>query len=233
VFENNDDQALFRKLRIARNANDRLILGAGVDTSVYYPSAEEKRGFDCYTDNKPIVFLFASRFLYSKGLGDLIAAVGALNDDGYNCVLRICGFEDSGNPDAIPSKVLEHWSRLAFVDWLGQRRDMSNVLKSCDVVVLPTSYGEGVPRILIEAAASGKPCVATDIAGCREIIIDGVNGTLIRPEDPLALREALKQFVESPQLISNFGKAGRNIVLEKFDQGYVNADTVALYESLI
>ncbi|MFC6684505.1 glycosyltransferase [Marinobacter koreensis] len=180
-----------------------------------------------------MVFLFASRFLYSKGLGDLIAAVGALNDDGYNCVLRICGFEDSGNPDAIPSKVLEHWSRLAFVDWLGQRRDMSNVLKSCDVVVLPTSYGEGVPRILIEAAASGKPCVATDIAGCREIIIDGVNGTLIRPEDPLALREALKQFVESPQLISNFGKAGRNIVLEKFDQGYVNADTVALYESLI
>lgn len=232
VFENSDDLALFKELGIARNDNERLILGAGVDTNLYSPDQLNARAEFHHPVKEPITFLFASRFLYSKGLKELVEAMTAIYDQGYNCCLRVCGFEDSGNPESIPTEVLNQWRSLPFVEWLGKRRDMAAVLQNSDVLVLPTCYGEGVPRILIEASSCGVACIATDVAGCREIVKDGVNGLLVEPGRKEALESALKYFAESPETAQIFGEAGRTIVLEKFDQIYVNAETLALYDSM-
>ena len=232
VFENNDDLALFEKLGVARNGNSRLILGAGVDTHIFRPRYQDHGAKASSPPSGIVRFLFASRFLYSKGLKELIEVMQALYDDGYRVSLRVCGFEDNANPDAIPSDVLGGWSELPFVEWLGHRRDMVDVLQGSDVVVLPTSYGEGVPRALIEAASCGLACIATDVAGCREIVKDGVNGILVSPGDADSLKAAISFFLNCPDAAQRYGEAGREMVLEKFDQVYVNAATLQLYVSM-
>ena len=110
----------------------------------------------------------------------------------------LTGFCDSGNPSGVPEETLKQWVAKGWVEWLGFQKDMPTVLNEFDIVCLPTSYGEGVPQALIEAAAAGKPIVTTDMPGCREIVKDGINGLLVPPKNSIALADAIQKLAEVP-----------------------------------
>ena len=110
---------------------------------------------------------------------------------------------------------------------------MPDVLALASVVVLPTIYGEGVPKVLLEAAAVGRPSVATDLRGCREIVRPGVNGILVAPGDPQALSSAVETLLRSPALRERYGQAGRQLVLAEFSEDLVVSQTLGIYERLL
>jgi glycosyltransferase involved in cell wall biosynthesis len=129
--------------------------------------------------------------------------------------------------------VLEGWAKEGVVEWWGRREDMPAVLAQSHVVCLPSGYGEGVPRSLIEAAASARPIVATDIPGCREIARHGENALLVPPGDPGALADALARLFADRELRMRLGAAGRRIAEAEFSADEVGRRTLALYEKLL
>ena len=116
---------------------------------------------------------------------------------------------------------------------VGRRTDMPSIYAEAHVVCLPSSYGEGVPRVLIEAAASARPIVATDIPGCREVVRDGVNGLLVQPGDIDALTAALRRLIDNPTLRTTMGRQGRALAESEFSEGEVVAKTLAVYRELL
>ena len=116
---------------------------------------------------------------------------------------------------------------------VGQREDMHRVFAMSHIACLPTFYGEGLPKVLIEAAACGRPVVATDIPGCREIVRHGENGLLVPARDPRALAAALKQLILDPALRQRMGKRGREIAEKEFSVERVNNETLALYKAVL
>src|SRR5439155_6984418 len=143
-----------------------LIKGSGVNLSLFTPEPEP--------DGLPVV-LMASRLLWEKGVGEFVAAGRALRARGIQARFVLVGEPDRGHPSAVPVRTLEHWRDAGDVQWLGWRHDMPALIAQSHIVCLPSSYGEGLPRILLEAAASGRPIVATDSPGCREIVRHGEN----------------------------------------------------------
>ncbi|HET8761733.1 MAG TPA: glycosyltransferase, partial [Nitrospiria bacterium] len=144
----------------------------------------------------------------------------------------LVGWSDAGNPSAIPAEQLERWHRQGHVEWCGRREDMPNVYAQSHVVCLP-SYGEGVPKTLIEAAACGRPIVTTDVPGCREIVRHGDNGLLVPVRDSAALAEAIRTLVEDRDLRIRMGERGRTIATEEFSVERVVRETLAVYRDLL
>ena len=195
-----------------------------MDCSRFRPAPE--------VEGPPIVVL-ASRMLWDKGVREFVQAASLLRAERPTPRFVLIGAPDFGNPNAIPIKQLESWSRDGVIEWWGQRDDMPAVLSQASVVVLPTTYGEGVPKILLEAAASGRAIVATDVRGCREIVRPGVNGTLVAPHRSVDLAEAIKVLLRSPDLRRSFGRAGREIALAEFTEETVVSQTLDVYRQLL
>lgn len=226
VFENNDDRNTFLSHSMCIGDRSLVILGAGVDTELFREPSIKR------SDSR-ISFLFASRLLISKGLPTLIASSRMLYDENYNFDLVICGIEDRFSPDAISPDLMNEWKSLPFVRWLGHENDMASSIKACDVVVLPTIYGEGVPRILIEAASCSKPMIATDSTGCRDIVLHHETGILIPALDTVALKDAMLHMLMSPSIIKKWGTNARKLVLSSFDNRIVIGKTLDVYSKLL
>ena len=118
-----------------------------------------------------------------------------------------------------------------MVQWWGHRENMRDVLTKAQIVVLP-SYREGLPKVLLEAAACGKPVVATNVAGCREIVKDGINGLLVPPKDPASLSDAITKLLENSSLRARMGTRGREIVEKEFSVDRISRETLNLYDEL-
>jgi glycosyltransferase involved in cell wall biosynthesis len=144
----------------------------------------------------------------------------------------LVGGPDSGNPLSVPQAQLDAWASEGVVEWWGHRQDMPQVIARAIVVVLPT-YHEGLPKALLEAAASGRAIVATNVPGCREIVRDQVNGLLVPARDAAALARAIETLVASPTLRARFGQAGRAIAVAEFSDRLVVRETLALYRELL
>ncbi len=223
IFENAADLAYFVDHGLVASNNTFLIEGVGVDADEFVPTPEPEG---------PVVVLLAARMLWDKGVGALIEAMRILRQQGVTPDrLRavLVGEPDPGNPTSIDQATLKGWHDQGIADWWGWRADMKAVYAACHIVTLPTTYGEGVPTTLLEAAACGKPIVATDIPGCREIIRHGDNGLLIPPGNHQALAEALLTLVEQPAQRGRMGQAGRQIVLQRFTNRSVNVATLDVY----
>src|SRR5262249_42452818 len=146
------------------------------------------------------VVLMASRLLWEKGVGEFIAAAKTLRTRGMRARFVLVGEPDRGHPSAVPVAILEHWRNAGDVEWPGWQDDMPTSIAQSHIVCLPSYYGEGVPRILLEAAASGRPIVATDTPGCREIVRHGHNGLLVPVRDIAALAGAIEGLIENAPL---------------------------------
>jgi glycosyltransferase involved in cell wall biosynthesis len=221
IFQNPDDRELFIQRKLIAESRAVLIRGSGVDMR-QFSSAPEVEG--------PPVVLLASRMLWSKGVGVFVEAARRLADEGVSARFVLAGGCDSGSPLAVPLAVLEQWNHEGVIEWWRHRADMAEVFHASHIVCLPTTYGEGIPKVLIEAAACGRAIIATDAPGCREIVLDGLNGILIPLGNPEALADAIRKLVEDPLLRQKMGEEGRGIALSEFSSEYVISQTLDLYK---
>jgi glycosyltransferase involved in cell wall biosynthesis len=179
------------------------------------------------------VIILPARLLWDKGVGEFVSAARILHDQGIAARFALVGDTDEGNPAAVPTAQLKQWSESGVIEWWGWQEDMAQVYPVSHIVCLPTVYREGVPKTLVEAAACGRSLVATNIAGCREVVRDGENGYLVRPRDIDALVVALRKLIESPSLRATMGIRGREIVLQKFSTTIILSQTLDVYKTVL
>ncbi|MBI5344463.1 MAG: glycosyltransferase, partial [Deltaproteobacteria bacterium] len=180
----------------------------------------------------PVIVLCA-RMLWNKEVGDLVAASRLLKKSGARFRIILAGDTDPGNPDSIPKERLLAWESQGLVKWTGHTDEMWKVFAGSSIVVLPSSYGEGVPRSLIEAAASGRPIVAYDVPGCREVVRHNRNGLLVPSGNTEALADALKKLLDDPAARRRMGAYGRELAVNEFSLEKVVTETMQVYENLL
>lgn len=223
IFQNPDDLETFVDMRLVRREQAVLILGSGVDCTRFRAAPEP--------EGKPIVML-PSRMLWDKGVKEYVEAARHIRQAGERARFVLVGGADPGNPMGIPVEQLEAWVREGIVEWWEHCDDMPQVLSSANLIVLP-SYREGLPKVLLEAAASARAIVATDVPGCREIVRHGANGLLVLPRDSTALARAVRTLLESPEQRERFGEVGRQIAVTEFAEEIVVEQTLDLYRKLL
>jgi glycosyltransferase involved in cell wall biosynthesis len=224
IFQNPDDRDLFVAASIVRSDASVVIRGSGVDVAAFSPSPEP--------EGVPMVAL-ASRMLWDKGVGEFVDAAGRLRDSGVRARFVLVGETDPGNPSGIPVEQLRAWTENGTVEWWGHQQDMPGVLARAAIVALPSTYREGVPKVLLEAAAAGRPIVTTDTPGCREVVRDGMNGFLVPPGDAVALASALHELLRDGALRKRLGGHGRAIAESEFSIETVVTKTLNVYRELL
>ncbi len=224
VFENGDDLAYFVQKGWVAPEGAVLIRGAGVDTQHFVPRH--------HVTNPPVVMLL-SRMLWDKGVGEFVVAARILQakHGSQYAQFILVGDPDEDNRGAIARDQLQAWQDEGFIQWWGYQENVAQVLERVSISCLP-SYREGLPKSLLESIAMGLPCVATDVPGCREAVVDGVNGYLVPPRDPLALSQAIERLLGNPDLMQQFGHASRKMAVEQFSSELINEQTLDLYRSL-
>lgn len=224
IFQNMEDRKVFVDHGLVGENQAVLIRGAGVNLADFHVQPEP---------NETPVIMLAGRLLWNKGIAELVEAAERLRAEGVKCRLVLVGVPDSENPMAVPEEVLQRWQAEGKVEWWGRREDMPQVLALSNLVVLPTTYGEGIPKILLEAAACGRAIVTTDAPGCREIVRHGENGFLVPPRNPEALSDAIGKLLSDPSLRAKMGKRGRDIAESEFSEEQVVAETLAVYHEFL
>ncbi len=223
VFQNPDDFAALVDTGIVPRARAALIRGSGIDIDVFRPAPEPP--------GTPVV-LFCGRMLASKGIHDLIAAAHLLRERQVRCVIRLVGRLDPTHRDAVAADTLRDAVARGLIEWDGARDDMPAVYAAAHIVALP-SYREGVPRVLVEGATCGRALVATDVPGCREIVLHERTGLLVPPRDPARLADALARLIGAPTERLAFGRAARALAVSGFAAQAVVEATVAVYRELL
>lgn len=231
LFENPDDRDHFLEKSIIVPEKAVLILGSGVDIEHFHPQKTELE--DPASVTQISVVLLAARLLWHKGVEEFVKAARVLQKKGIKAEFWLAGMPDMSNPAAVPVSRLLYWHRQGAVRWLGFQNDMPALYQKAAIVCLPTRYREGIPVTLLEAAASGKPLVATDMPGCREIVRPGENGFLVTPGDVSDLAAALEKLLLNRQLRVKFGRNGRQMVEKGFSDKKVISDTFTVYRELL
>jgi len=224
ILQNEVDWNLLVSSRLVDQENICLIRGAGVDTAMFHPSDEPA--------GAPVVLL-ASRMLWDKGLGEFVEAAKLLRDRAVNARFVLVGDSDLQNHNSVPQSTLSEWNSAGVVEWWGKREDMPHVFAQASVACLPSAYGEGVPKVLIEAASCGLPIVTTDTPGCRDIVRHEENGLLVPVRSVAELADALQRLIENPELRRAMGVRGREIAVNEFAVEKVVAETMAVYDELV
>jgi len=225
TFENHHDFEQLTSKGMRKKKRGIIISGAGVDLSRFHPTPEESTDI--------VKVLFAARLLHSKGLDLLRQCVLDLKREGIFLQLNVAGIVDAESRDAMELELLEHWNHEGSVVWHGTVDDIERLISESHIVCLPTTYGEGVPRILIEAAASGRPVIATNVPGCNNFVIDGIDGIIVSPANHDALTVALRNLAKSKRTREKFGINGRNKVKNIYSNKTVIFKTLCLYRSLL
>jgi glycosyltransferase involved in cell wall biosynthesis len=219
VMQNPDDLDLMLRKDLVSPDRTVLIPGSGVDIARFAPSPEP---------SGPPTAALVARMLWDKGVGELVEAARILKQRGVPIRIRLAGPRDDHNPAAIPLATLEGWVREGIVEWSGEVKDIAALWRDTAIAVLP-SYREGLPKSLLEAAASGRPMIATDVPGCREVVRHGVTGLLVPPRDPQALADALATLASDADLRQRYGAAARRLAEERFSDTAIAAAMVELY----
>ncbi len=207
IFQNPDDLAMFQALEIVKKETRTTIVnGSGVDIEKYASVSNSM---------KPLSFLLIGRLIWDKGIGEYVEAARLLKNRYPQACFRILGPLD-GNPNAVTIDHIRQWQKEQIVEYLGRTDDVRPYLEETSVYVLP-SYREGTPRSVLEAMAMSRPIITTDAPGCRETVIDGVNGYLVPVKDAKKLASAMEKFIVHPELIPVMGRESRQIAVEKYD----------------
>ncbi|WP_322508827.1 glycosyltransferase family 4 protein [Anaerolinea sp.] len=221
LFENHLDREYFLSQKLLRREQAHLIPGAGVDVERFQPALRS---------HEVPVILFAGRLLREKGVEELVEAGKILHQHGERFRLALAGDVDEGNPVSLERETVQGWVDSGWVEWWGFQPRMEEVYAQADVFVFPSFYGEGLPSVLMEAAACGLPIVASDLPGCRAAVEDGVNGFIVPARDVEALANRLEDLLRSENLRRQMGTASRQIALQRFNQNAVNRQILAVME---
>jgi glycosyltransferase involved in cell wall biosynthesis len=223
IVQNKGDAGILIRKGAVREEKVRLIPGSGVDLGLF-PLTIEPQG-------TPLVIL-PSRLIWDKGIAEFVHAARALREGGIPCRFALIGDTQSSNPRAVPERQIRKWVEEGCLEWWGRRTDMPAVFAQAAIVCLPTTYGEGLPKVLIEAAASGRAIITTDIAACREVVRQGENGILVPPGDEEALLLALNDLLTSPEKRRKMGVRGREIVAQSLTEDHVVGATLDVYREI-
>lgn len=223
IFQNSEDLAAFIGHAIIRHGQTVLIRGAGVDLQKYVREPEP--------EGVP-VFLLASRMIRDKGIIDFAEAAGIVREKHPDWQFLIAGGLDEENPAALSEADLKRLEADHGVRWLGHS-DLAELLKQCHVFCLPSYYREGVPKVLLEAAAMGRALIASDIAGCREVVTDGVTGLLVQTRDPASVAEGMLRLGEDPLLRNRLADAAYDKVIAVFSEDDIVNHTFRVYDELV
>lgn len=224
ILQNPDDVALFEQARLVDPASIRLIEGSGVDTTRFSPAGHAHAG--------RVRVLLPARLLWDKGLAEYAQAARLLRERAVPVDLLLAGEPDPGNPAAVPQAEVMRWVDEGLLAWLGHVDDMPALLRSVEIVALP-SYREGLPKGLIEAAASGCALIATDVPGCRQVVEHEVDGLRVPVRDGPALADAIQRLVTDAPLRARLAAAAREKAIARFDERSVVARTLQVYEELL
>ena len=210
-FQNPDDLELFVRLKIVKK-RDRAVLinGSGVDTNY----------FSIKPLTYPVSFLMISRLIGDKGVREYVEAAGIVKKKYPDVIFRLAGWIDV-NPSAVSKDELDLWIESGVIDFLGRLDDVRPAIEKATVYVLP-SYREGTPRTVLEAMSMGRPIITTDAPGCRETVIDGVNGLLVNIKDVDGLVSAMEKLICDPSMVDIMGMSSHKIALDKYDVDKVN-----------
>lgn len=225
LLENEDDRRLMIDTIGVPAGQTAVNRGSGVDLTRFVEMP--------LPDGDPVTVTCAARMVGIKGIGDLVEASRLLRARNVAHHLVLAGGIDAENPDAIAEAALRRWARQDGVEWLGHVSDIRDVWRRTDIAVLASLGGEGVPLSLVEAAACGRPLVATDVPGSRDIAKAGVNALLVAPNDPPALADALERLIRDAALRRSYAKASRTIAESGFSSDKIAADTLGLYQRLL
>ncbi|GAA6432981.1 glycosyltransferase family 4 protein [Bacteroides intestinalis] len=224
IFQNEEDKSLFLKNRIIKEEQAFMIKGSGVDLNQYCYTPEPVSG--------KIKVLLTARMIVEKGVFVLTNAALKLKAEYKDKVeFLLCGGLDD-NPKAIKEEELKAVCDGEYIQWLGYRTDVLELLKSCHIVAFPSYYKEGLPKSLIEATAVGRPIVTTNSIGCKETVVDGYNGYLISVKDSDMLAEKLKILFEDEDLRQDMGHNSRKLAEKDFSIENVIQKHLEIYNQL-
>lgn len=224
ILQNQDDLRLLTDHAGVRPQYICLIRSAGVDLNQY-------AAFD-FPEGNPIVML-ASRMLWDKGVVQFVDAARELRKKNICARFVLVGDPDIENPSSISIKQLDEWHDSGIVEWWGYRSDMPSVLSQASIVCLPSFYGEGIPKVLIEAMACARPIITTNMPGCRDLVLDNRNGFLVNPRDSLDLMSKLEILLLNPVLCRSMGIEGRRIAEIEFSLPRIIDETMVVYKQLL
>ena len=209
-FQNGSDLQLFLKRRLVRQDQARLLPGSGLDLERFRPSPAAAGAADDFR------FLLIGRMLWDKGVGEFVEAARRVRASHPQARFQLLGALGADNRTAVPEDQLGKWLDEGVVEYLGSTSDVRPFVEAADCLVLP-SYREGLPRSLLEGSAMGKPVIATDVPGCRDVVDHGRTGLLCAVRSAEALASAMRQMIDlSPAERAIMGAAGRARVEQEF-----------------
>jgi glycosyltransferase involved in cell wall biosynthesis len=223
IFQNGADRDVLVKRAGLASEKAVMIRGSGVDLNAFRPVPEPS--------GTPVV-VFASRLLKSKGVGEFVEAARLLRQRGVAARFQLAGEIDPDNAGSATAAELGLWRSSGLVEILGHRKDVANVLAASNLVALPSYYGEGLPKVLAEAAACGRAVVTTDMPGCRDAVEPNVTGILVPPRDAVALADAIQQLLDDPERRRCMGTAARSFAEREFGLERIVDEHLALYRAV-
>ncbi|WP_108468448.1 glycosyltransferase family 4 protein [Polynucleobacter difficilis] len=227
IFQNCSDKDYLLSASKASSIKSVLIRGAGVSLEKFpYISLSESVG------ERPLIVAMASRLLKDKGVFEYVEAAKILKKRGNSADFWLIGAPDPSNPGSIEFSQVEVWRKEGFVECLGYRTEIAELYSKASIITLP-SYGEGLPKSLIEAAACGRPVITTNVPGCRDAIIQDITGLLVPPGDAMALANAIEKLLLDERARIKMGDAGRKLAEKEFDVGAVIALHNKIYNELL
>lgn len=236
IFQNDEDRDYFVDAGLVRPETSRIILGSGIRTNVYnlteVPRSKIERfraevGFS----NDTLVVTMVSRIIRAKGVMEFAEAARIVQEKFEKVRFLLVGPHDERSVDRLIQPELKYLSHR--VDWIGERRDVPVILAASNIFVLPTYNFEGIPRVLLEAAAMELPLVASDVPGCSEVVRSGRNGILVPPRDVQKLAGAITTLVRKPRLRRTYGAEARKLAVKDFELEVVARETASVYRSLL
>ena len=225
IFQNHDDEKLFINQGWIEPGKAHLILGAGVDINRFHPSADNQN-----KHQHPII-LMVTRLLWQKGVREFVESAREVKQSLPEAKFQLAGEWDPVHPDSVDKEYVSQAVKQGTIEFLGYLDDMPQRLRDCDIFVLP-SYREGVPRVLMEASASGVPVIATDAPGCREAVIQAETGLLVPARDSQALAQAIVKLLNDAELRMRMGKRGREFAEQKFDIRMITQQYLDVYRKV-
>lgn len=228
ILQNPDDADVFVRSRLVPEQHIRVIRSSGVNLERFQPRELQQDA------RRPLRVLLAARLLREKGVGEYVEAARRLRAEGRDIQCVLAGTPDPGNPRSVALAEVEQWVREGVVDWRGHVDDMPGLMRTIDVMALPSYYREGVPKSLIEAAACALAIVTTDLPGCREVVREhGVDGMHVTPRDPGSLASVLAQLDDDRELLARLGARARENAMQHFDERMVIGRTLEVYDELL
>ncbi len=223
ILQNKDDLNYFLENKIVKKDQVAIIRGSGVNIEQFTFINEAK---------DVLIVMLASRMLWDKGVGEFVSASKILKDKKINARFVLVGENDPENPSSIPQEKLDEWHESGVIEYWGEQTKMHKVLPKASIICLP-SYREGLPKVLLEAASCGRPIIATDVPGCREIVHNGENGILVPLKNSNSLASAMKELINNPEKRKIMGTNGRRLVESEFSEEIVVYQTLKVYQELL